>query len=254
MLSKSDIKYIRSLSIKKYRQRYKKFLVEGEKSVLEAIYFCGESLNKIFVSKDFFLKNSGTLKNYHHLIQEITNEELALISNLTNNTSALAILNIPQQNDFSLLFESETIVYLDTIKDPGNLGTIIRSCDWFGIGALVCSPDCVDIYNPKVIQATMGSIFRVKFYEIDYFELSKSLSGKSYNFYAADISGENMYDCEFAKPMVLVAGNESKGISEDIAMHVNKKIAIPGKGNYIDSLNVGVATSILLAQIFRPQK
>ena len=237
MINKNDVKLIRSLSLKKYRQRYKKFIVEGEKSVIEAIKFKSDDLEKLYCTHEFHEKNNNILKKIIHLVEIVTQNELESISNLKNNTSVIAILEIKNYNDLTVLNDSKLLLYLDAVSDPGNLGTIIRTAEWFGVDALICSPDCVDFYNPKVVQATMGSIFRLRVFSIDFNSLIALKDDKYINKYVMVMEGKDIYNYDFSFPMIIVIGNESKGVSEDIIAQSTERITIPSANRVVDSLN-----------------
>jgi RNA methyltransferase, TrmH family len=251
MINKNDVKLIRSLSLKKYRQRYKKFIVEGEKSVIEAIKYKNNDINKLYCTLEFSEKNINILTKINHLVQIVTHNELESISNLKNNTSVTAILEISSKHDLSVLKDSKLLLYLDAISDPGNLGTIIRTAEWFGVDALICSPDCVDFYNPKVVQATMGSIFRLPVFAIEFNSLISLNDKKDLNKYVMVMEGKDIYMYDFSFPMVIVIGNESNGVSEDIMKKSTELITIPSANMVTDSLNASVATSIVLSELFR---
>lgn len=238
MISKADSKFIRSLKQKKYRQEHKSFVVEGEKLVKEL-------LNSHFDWVKGF--SVGT----HSSFQSITPKELESISQLTTPNQVLAVAKIPEVSlDWSKV-ESELVLVLDGVKDPGNLGTIIRIADWFGVSQIICSADTVDAYNSKVVQASMGSIFRVRVHYTSVasflLEYQKRFSGKV--IMAAGMNGENAYSLQ-QKPDVLVMGSESHGLSEEV-LSLAKEITIPRFGE-AESLNVAVATGILCGQIKRP--
>ncbi len=249
MISKSEIKYIRSLSIKKYRQKYKKFVVEGEKSVLEAIIHAKNRIVKFYLTEKFLTKHYELFREYMEITCLLSEKELNSISNISTNTTCLAIIEMTLNQDFSVVSNSNAILYLDGISDPGNMGTIIRTCDWFGIGSIVCSEACVDIYNHKVLQSTMGSIFRMNIYYSDFINLYKILENQKWNFYAADLTGNSLYKTEFLTPLVLIIGSESHGISNEIRNLPVFFINIPGKNDKIDSLNASISNAIILSEI-----
>lgn len=254
MINKNDVKLIRSLSLKKYRQRYKKFIVEGEKSVIEAIKFKNDDLEKLYCTHEFTEKNNIILNKILHLVQIVTQNELESISNLKNNTSVIAILEIKDYLDLTVLNDSKLLLYLDAISDPGNLGTIVRTAEWYGVDALICSPDCVDLYNPKVVQATMGSIFRLPVFAIDFNSLISLKDDNYINKYVMVMEGKDVYNYDFSFPMIIVIGNESNGVSEDIIAKCTERITIPSANRVVDSLNASVATSIVLSEVFRKRR
>lgn len=238
MLSKNQIKLINSLKQKKYRKQHNMFVVEGLKGIRELLE-SGLELHDLYTTESFDLGIPSEI-----LISET---DLKRISFLTSPNKALALFKIPKPKAIQ---EKDLIVALDTINDPGNLGTIIRLCDWFGIQDLVCSHDTVDCFNPKVIQATMGSITRVN---ISYTDLSHFLNKSSMPIYGASMEGENIYHKQDLKAGILVMGNEANGISKSIETFINEKISIPGFGalQLTESLNVATATAILISEFKR---
>jgi len=238
MLSKNQIKLITRLKQKKYRIADGLFIAEGVKLINELLDSSLE-LHYLFTTKSFnsYTKNETI----------ITEAELKKISFLTTPNKALAVFKIPTQRHID---SQGLIVVLDSIRDPGNLGTIIRLCDWFGIKELVCSKNTVDCYNPKVVQATMGSITRVN---INYLNLNFFLAEVKTPIYGAFMYGENIYKSELPKAGIIVLGNEAKGISEAVEKQVTQRITIPRFGNLqtTESLNVATATAILLSEFRR---
>lgn len=237
-LSKNHIKLITSLSQKKYRQKHKLFVVEGVKVVHEFLNSSYEleivfSTDTDFSSTDKFI--------------EVTDQELKKISSLKNPNKVLAIFKIPNQINPIM---GGLILALDSINDPGNLGTIIRLCDWFGIEQLVCSNETVDCFNSKVVQASMGSLTRVA---ISYLDLKKYLQNASVPIFVADMDGLNVYKTKLPDSAVLVLGNEANGISDEIKQLVTTKITIPRYGAFqqTESLNVATASAILLSEFRR---
>jgi TrmH family RNA methyltransferase len=237
MLSINQKKYLNSLKQKKYRNQHTSFIVEGEKMVNELI----ASNYEVEV-----IYGTEQLSLYPELI-EVNEKELNSITTLKTPNKFFAVAKQKQNNTYQL--DGNLILALDNIQDPGNLGTIIRIADWFGISTIICSPTCVDVYNPKVVQATMGSIFRVNVCYTalkDFFTQNKSL-----NVYGALLGGDNIYKTTIKKEnSVLLMGNESKGISDDLLEFVYHKITIPQFG-VAESLNVAVATAILCSEYRR---
>ena len=239
MLSKSQIKLITSLKQKKYRQQYKLFVAEGKKTILELLQ-SNLQLHQLYTTMLEF----DVLDD---LMTQISNTELKKISFLKSPNTALAVFEIP--NETSIDF-SKLVVALDDVRDPGNLGTIVRLCDWFGIKDLICSYETVDCYNPKVIQATMGSITRVN---VSYIDLKQVLQIQKTEVFGAFMDGENVYESKLSNSGILVLGNEANGISHDIESQVTKRISIPrfGELQATESLNVANATAILLSEFKR---
>ncbi|WP_178983505.1 TrmH family RNA methyltransferase [Winogradskyella helgolandensis] len=239
MLSKNQIKLIKSLSQKKGRQQNGSFIVEGIKGISE------------FLKSDYNLKNLYTTKPIFEapqdLISEISEVDLKKISALKNPNTALAIFEIPEQIKSQ---DNGLIVALDDVRDPGNLGTIIRLCDWYGIKDLVCSLNTVDCYNTKVVQATMGSLTRVN---VQYVDLQDYLESNKAEVFGTFMNGENIYTATLPEQGIIILGNEANGISDAIEAKVNRKITIPQFGTIkeTESLNVANATAILLSEFSR---
>ena len=237
-LSKNHIKLITSLSQKKYRQKHKLFVVEGVKVVQEFLNSSYE-LDIVFSSDTDFSSTNKFI--------EVTDQELKKISSLKNPNKVLAIFKIPNQINPIM---GGLILALDSINDPGNLGTIIRLCDWFGIEQLVCSNETVDCFNSKVVQASMGSLTRVA---VSYLDLKKYLQNASVPIFVADMDGLNVYKTKLPDSALLVLGNEANGISDEIKQLVTTKITIPRYGAFqqTESLNVATASAILLSEFRR---
>ncbi|MAC87608.1 MAG: RNA methyltransferase [Gammaproteobacteria bacterium] len=237
-LSKNHLKLITSLSQKKYRHKYKLFIVEGMKVVQEFLNSSYE-LEILFSTESSFL--------YLDNFIEISEQELKKISSLKTPNKVVALFKIPVEKNSN---SSGLIVALDAVNDPGNLGTIIRLCDWFGVDKLLCSKETVDCYNKKVVQSSMGSLTRVA---ISYIDLKEYLLSVSIPIFVADMDGDNVYEMKPPASAVLVMGNEANGISNSIKEIVSTKITIPRYGNYqlTESLNVATATAILLSEFRR---
>ena len=233
MITKNQIKYIRGLAQKKNRIKEESFVVEGEKSVAEL-------LKSSFQIIDLFATKQWIAKNNYAKANEVSVAELTRISNLKSANNILAVVKIPEEKQER---SEGVILVLDDVNDPGNLGTIIRMCDWFGVQQIICSKNTVDIYNPKVVQSTMGSLFRVG---VRYTDLSTYLAKVSTPVYGAFMLGENIKGIRGKKNAHLVMGNEANGISVEVEEYISKKVSIKNIGNNAESLNVAVATSILL--------
>lgn len=242
MLYKSHRQLIRQLQQKKFRNEKKRFIVEGKKSIQEFLQsdFKLDILfyTNIFWQNDFSISEDKKIK--------ISSEELQSISSLKTPDEGVAIFHIPEDKPLKM---NGIIVALDDIRDPGNLGTIIRLCDWFGVKQVVCSEASVDCFNPKVVQATMGSLTRVCVF---YTDLQKFLQMVSLPIYGAVLNGENIYKTQLPQEAILVLGNEANGISHEVQQLCNHKITIPQQGeNQTESLNVAMASAILLNEFHR---
>ena len=236
MLSKRDIKLIKSLRLKKHRLTNKLFVVEGKKSISEFIQ-SNFSLFKLFSIDQQFFNLKST---------QITESDLKRISFLTNPDDHLAIFRIPEKK---IIDESKLLLGLDGINDPGNLGNIIRTCDWYNITDIICSNGSVDCFNPKVVQSAMGSLSRVN---ITYLDLKKYLSSKSFNKIGTFLNGESIFETKinFDKG-ILVFGNEANGISSKLENELKQKITIQRNNskNYPESLNLSNSVGIILSQL-----
>ena len=240
MLSKNQLKFIRSLKKKKFRQTHQLFLAEGIK-VVEELIKSPFIVHQLYATESY----SNTLNVLD--IQRISDKELGLVSDFSSPNQILGIFEIPKSKD--LAKEGITVV-LDEINDPGNLGTIIRLCDWFGVSQLVCSENTVDCYNQKVVQASMGSLTRVS---VNYVDLVSFLTNEKRTIYGTFLKGENIYSSKLEKNAVIVLGNEANGISNEIEQLVHKKITIPQFGDQqnTESLNVAMSTAIILSEFKR---
>ena len=240
MVGKSQIKFIKSLQQKKYRNQNRMFVVEGIKTVQELLDSKTE-LYKIYCSSTHLFQ---VPEDQIEIISEV---DLKKMSSLKNPNKVLGIFKFPQPRKVD---ENDWILALDDVRDPGNLGTIIRLCDWFGIKLLVCSEQTVDCYNPKVLQATMGSISRVN---IIYTNLVQYLKKSELLVYGTFMDGNTVYSSKLPSKGVLVMGNEANGISSEIENLVNSKVSIPQFGSKAtESLNVATAAAIFLNEIRRP--
>ena len=243
MLGKSKIKYIQSLGQKKHRDDERLFIAEGPKIVSELLQDNPDGISQVYGL------SSWTEGRHEHLpsslITEVSPEELARISQLHTPNQVLAVMKqFPDEPVPSL--KGRVVLALDTIQDPGNLGTIIRIADWFGISRIICSRDCADQYNPKVVQSTMGSIGRVK---VHYTDLPEWLETQNdVRVYAAALEGQDILQMNKLTEGVIVIGNESKGISQAVMEKVNVRITIPQKGK-AESLNAAVATGIIVSHL-----
>ena len=239
MLTAHKIKILQSLDQKKFRQKYNLFLVEGNKTIKEIP-------TSEYIIREIYSVNPSELSLGELTATEISPAELKKISFLQHPKDSVAVCELKEE-----IVEKEPAVQLilDGIQDPGNLGTIIRLADWFGISQIICSEDTVDFYNPKVIQASMGSLGRVK---VHYVDLPSFLSKLECDIYGTFMQGENIYTTSFGSEGIIVMGNESNGISKDIEALCTKKITIPQVPNRpTESLNVAVASAIISGEIFR---
>lgn len=244
MLSKQQQKNILSLHLKKNRQETGLFLVEGGKNLVELLHADFE-IEHVFCTAKWFEKNGELINKTSHSIDE--SELIAKVSTFKANDSGIAVVRQKKNQVLSSTTTHPLVLLLDGIKDPGNLGTIIRLADWYGIPNIVCSEDTVELYNPKVISATMGSFTRV---QVGYTALEDWLINYKSIVYGAYLEGENIHQIQPSKPAALVIGSESHGIRKEIEPYITSKITIPCFGG-AESLNAGVATGIILDNLAR---
>lgn len=252
MLGKNTIKLIKSLALKKYRTKEGLFLVEGDKLVSEVLS-SNLRLKELFVTEEFPIPAEHELDN----VEKISRTDRSAIkkaSLLKSPQNSIAICRIPKEKPFPEKMDDTLSVYLDGIQDPGNLGTIIRICDWFGIEQLFCSPDTVDLYNPKVIQSSMGSFNRVNLWRADFKRIAQIAIDSGTISYGAFMNGQNIYTQMLEKNALLIMGNEGNGIRKEVEDLTNKKISIPNlsaQTEKAESLNVSVATAIICSEFKR---
>jgi len=248
MLSKNQIKNITALHLKKHREHEKLFIVEGEKLTLELLH-SSYKIKQIFALPEWIKKHETTAKGVP--VIEINAKELEKISLLPSPNNVIAIAEQKLFDVDSFEFNNSLSIYLDDIRDPGNLGTIIRLAHWFGIKQLIFSPDTVECYNPKVIQSTMGSLFHVEFGTKNLSELIEFHKNRP-KIYGAFLEGENIYTKKDFENGILVIGNESNGISNKNKKYIDTKLHIPrSKDSTAESLNAALATGIIVAEFFR---
>jgi TrmH family RNA methyltransferase len=238
MLSTRRKKEISSLKQKKYRQKYSQFLVEGEKSVMELCHSAFD-ITEILMTQRRFEQVGNKFTNQNVLI--INNKDMDQLSTQDTASGILAVSNYKDNTQFNPEFKNRFTIMLDGISDPGNLGTIIRTGDWFGIDLVICSPDCVDFYNPKTIASTMGSFTRVN---VMYTPLESILKQANVPAFACVMNGDSINKLEAVNEGIIVIGNEANGISDSVIDLCKYKITIPKIGN-AESLNAAIATAII---------
>ncbi len=240
MFTKNQAKLIKSLHEKKNRVELGLFLVEGGKSVSEVLNSDFE-IDFLLTTTEFFDKYGEKIREKSNSYEIINQFELEKVGTFATNDSAIAIVKQKQNKTFEI-GKDEIVIALDEIKDPGNLGTIIRIADWYGIKNIVASKETVDFYNPKVITATKGSFTRINIF---YTDLNDFLSKQKLPILGAFLDGENIHETKFPSGGILVMGNESNGVSKEIEGLITKKITIPSYGQ-AESLNVAIATAVIL--------
>jgi TrmH family RNA methyltransferase len=245
MPGKQKAKYIQSLGQKKHRDEEGLFVAEGPKVVAELLEAAGANILEIYAVKEWL--NHSRLPATTRVVEEVTEDELGRLSQMKTPHQVIAVVKqFGEQSPANL--EGRVSLVLDTIQDPGNMGTIIRIADWFGISQLICSPDCADVYNPKVVQATMGSLARVRTYYTDLLPwLQKQENIRKY---ATALEGKDVTKMNALVEGLVIIGNESRGVSADLLALANEKITIPRKGK-AESLNAAVAAGIILFQLAR---
>lgn len=253
MLSKNKTRFIISLQKKKIREEYKLYIIEGDKIVKEFIA-AGMPVKSLIAKPEFISSLSKESMKGVSEIEPVSYEELKHISGLKTPHNALAVVCMPDHEISKSKLLKEQCVALDCIQDPGNLGTIIRAAVWFGISNIVCSEDCVDVYNPKVIQASMGAIIHVKVLYADLKKFLEAAKEKKLPVYGTMLDGESIYSQKLGNKGIIILGNESKGISDELIPYIDYKLMIPRFSETtlgIDSLNVGMAASIIFSEFSR---
>lgn len=248
MITKNELKYYSSLLKKKFRDKENKFIVEGKKIIQEAVK--SEFLPEIIIVTNTFYEDEReflekiSIKNIR--IEKLKNQEFSKITDTVNSQGIAAVF---EKNYISKkISDSDCIIYLENISDPGNAGTIIRNCDWFGVKNIILSNDCADIFNPKVIRASAGSIFHLNIFENKDLNFLLDLKNNGYKIFTTDLEGENIYKFNFPEKFIVTFSNEASGPSEELLKITDKKITIPKFGN-AESLNVASASAVILSRI-----
>ena len=236
MVSDKQIKIIKSLKLKKNRIKHNLFVAEGDKTILELI-LADFKINSLY-------SINTNIEGVENSVVQLSKSELSKMSNLLNPKNSLGVFEIPKSKNIDY---NKLIIGLDNISDPGNLGTIIRLCDWFGVEDLICSYETVDCYNPKVIQASMGSISRVN---ITYLDLQKTIENNSLKTYGTYMQGDSIFEIDEIQKGLVLFGNEANGINPNLSKFIDKRLSIPrfGKLKKTESLNVANALSIVLSE------
>lgn len=245
MLSKAQISLITSLQNKKFRLQHQVFIVEGIKSVLEFVNSTYK-VQKIYATAQAKTKLDKIPDNIK--LQEVSGQEFYKISSLKNPQGALALVELPASIDFQMeSLQGRHTLLLDDVQDPGNLGTIIRTAEWFGITQIICSIGTVDAYNPKVVQATMGSLSRI---HIHYTDIEHFMDRNIVPTFGALLDGNSIYETDFGNEGLIIMGNEGNGIRPNLISKIDKAVTIPRIGT-AESLNVAVATTIFCSELSR---
>jgi TrmH family RNA methyltransferase len=253
MISKNKIKFIVSLQKKKVRDEENLYVIEGDKLVREFLN-AGVTISILAAKPEFLGSLAPELTQFVKEIEEVSYEDLKHISTLKTPHNALAVVQMPGHEMKMAEIINQFCVALDFVQDPGNMGTIIRAAGWFGIKNIVCSMDCVDVYNPKVIQASMGAILHVHVYHTDLKNLLAFAAQNSVSVFGTMLEGKSIYKHKLDNKGIILLGNESKGISTELIPFITEKIKIPKFSNAregIDSLNVGMAASVVFSEFLR---
>ena len=252
MLSKNKIKFVQSLHLKKYRQKYNKIIVEGSKLCAEIIEHQLADVLEVYATSEF-IKDYPKLQSYHTDVEVVTRAELKKVSALNSPSSVLIVCQRPETRKTASVDLMSHSLYLDGIRDPGNMGTIIRTADWFGMKTLLLSVDCVEVFSPKVIQASMGSVFRVDCKPITIDELNSFKN--HFQLIGASMEGFDIYAYSFAERSIVVLGNEGQGMRSEIMEMIDQTISIPGGRKLgAESLNVGISAGIVMSEMARREK
>jgi RNA methyltransferase, TrmH family len=257
MISRAQTKLIRSLRQKKYRDQHRIFMIEGEKMVLELI--SGDrknsfALRELFATAKWIGQHKSLLQAQKAPFTEASEAELKTVSNLVTPQPVIALVSIPASGFQVHELLHKPVLAFESIRDPGNLGTIIRTADWFGIRDIVCTPDSTDLYNPKVVQSTMGAITRVRVHYLALETLLNSEEMQAKTVFGTFMKGDNIYESSLDKDPLILFGNESHGISESLKPFIRHRIAIPsfspeGKGS--ESLNVASSVAVVCSELRR---
>jgi TrmH family RNA methyltransferase len=253
MISKNKARFIISLQKKKFREEEGLFVIEGDKLVREFLA-AKVSIRTLIAKREFISSLPPFMKECIDETEDATYEELKQISTLKTPHNALALVPVPERKMIPEELLDNICVALDFVQDPGNLGTIIRAAAWFGIRNIVCSPDCVDVYNPKVVQATMGAILHVNVYYSDLKKFVVIAIGKNIPVFGTVLDGESIYLQKLGNKGIILLGNESRGISDELLPFITDKIMIPGARRAmpgIESLNVSMAASVIFSEFLR---
>ena len=251
MISINQSRLIRSLHQKKYRQKYRKFTVEGEKMVLELLQELPETVEAIYGNERWANDNAASIRPFLNLFNEVREEDLKKLSALSTAPPVIAVANMRDESENVISgLDTGYSFYLDGLQDPGNLGTILRIADWFGFRAVVLSPDTTDPYNPKAVQASMGALFRMSVFEAHWTELLEVNPGLK--LMGGVMNGKDVFGEQLPESGLIVIGNEGKGIHTDLENRLDFALTIPkGEGSRAESLNASVAAGIFAAVLSR---
>ncbi|MCF8225193.1 MAG: RNA methyltransferase [Bacteroidales bacterium] len=250
---------MRSLLYKKYRNIHQAFVIEGNR-ILSDLIQLGDlhpsNVKLIAATVNWLNANNELIKKFQHITVTVDLNELKKLSSMITPPEVIAVVDLPQHIYKEDMLNNDLTLVLDSLRDPGNLGTIIRTADWLGIKNIICSNDCVDVFNNKVVQASMGAVMRICIYNAPLINVFKSASKQKIPVYAATTDGDDVYSVELAVPGILVFGNEAQGINVRFNNYFDRKIAIPvykNKRQTVESLNVASAAAIICSEYRRRQ-
>lgn len=248
MLSHNQIKLLTALQVKKYRQKYRKFTVEGEKMAAELLAQQRVAISAVFGLERWAVANAALLQPFWEKFNPVSEAELKKVSALTTPNQVLVVAELPNEPLSSEIIQNDLCFYLDGIQDPGNMGTILRVADWFGLPAVVCSPDSADAFSPKVVQASMGAFLRVKIWEVSLDDVLVNVP--KLPVMGAVLGGENIFQTALPSNGLVVIGSEGRGISPEVERLLTHRLTIPRHpGGGAESLNAAVAAGIFAAAL-----
>jgi TrmH family RNA methyltransferase len=248
MISKNQIKEVNALHLKKFRDEQNLFIAEGVKIVNEILESHPDIIHQLFVTEEYLKGHYLALRKHNLSCTTVTEDELKKISLQTQPNKALAVCRYFKAQKPEIDLSKQFSLYLDDIRDPGNLGTILRMADWFGIREIFCSKQSTELYNPKTIQSSMGAFLRIK---LHYGDLQEVLAGSKIPVYGAMLNGENIYTQKLQNGLIVI-GNESNGIAKENLPLITHPLTIPAaETNKSESLNAAMATSIICSEFFR---
>ena len=255
MLSKNKIRLINDLKQKKARTETGLFIMEGDKMVTDILVNRNLEVSDLIATPEWLLRNRYLLHKGIREISEVTETEFSKITLFESPTGVMALMPLPEMTYDEKELAGQLSVSLDTIQDPGNLGTIIRTADWFGIRNIFCSPGCADCFNPKVVQSSMGAVLRVNVHYTELDLLLENLQSLDpYKVYGSYLEGRSIYEEELTSSGMLVFGNESKGIHPSLKDLIHKPLTIPffpARDGHVESLNVSAAVAVFCSEFFR---
>ena len=244
MISKNEIKFVKSLNLLKFRDKHNMFKVEGWRSLKEFLN-SDYKLVSVFATSNWLMSNSISFKN----VKKIQQKDLKSMSSLKTPSQVIGVFEKKRFQIDVNCFKNEIGIFLEDVTNPGNLGSIIRTCDWFGIKKIICSSESVDMYNPKVVQSSMGSLARLSISYVDRDIFLSQFKKNNILSFVADLNGESVFNKIKISNGVIFFGNESRGVSKKINLMAIKKITIPNKGDSCESLNLSVSFGIIISQL-----